>query len=575
MRVRRRGRSPWQLDRGELHRARAVRREIGDGRRAVGAALAGRDRVGDDVARRSAGRWPAARPRASIVNRCGRERPRSETVATIVVGVDPDGAVPARDHPAGQVAVDPVADGPVEVRGEVDAAGRRAAVGRRDEHGRADVVERLGLQDADRRDPAAVRGDRRAGRRSRPARGPRAARRSRRRRARRRPPPRSSSAARRSGCGPRSLVKTTVRPSGCQAMSLTPQSPLVTCRGTAPRSRSTTHRCDQRSRWPSSSQRQSMRSIRRARGLSLLGRSRRGRPCPTSQRGGSTSAVNARRRPVRRPGDLADPAVAAAPDACAPGRRRCRSAAGSRARRRRRGRSGRRRRVRPSGEIRGRVSRTTPLVRTRGRAIAAPPTAERHGQQGPVVADPVDRPPDHDGQSSRRATGRAPRRRPGAGCRPGSSEAVGSVGHGSGQGSGSASGPACPVATCPTSWDGRVATLDRDVQGPPRHRTRRSPRRWPTASGVVALESTLISHGLPYPANLEVALASEAAVRESGAIPATVAVMNGRVLVGMTSSELEAFATAPAGIGPEGVAADPRRGPGLPGGSRPRRSPRR
>jgi len=65
--------------------------------------------------------------------------------------------------------------------------------------------------------------------------------------------------------------------------------------------------------------------------------------------------------------------------------------------------------------------------------------------------------------------------------------------------------------------------------------------------GVVALESTLISHGLPYPANLEVALASEAAVRESGAVPATIAVMDGRVLVGMTSSELEAFATAPAG----------------------------
>jgi pseudouridylate synthase len=65
--------------------------------------------------------------------------------------------------------------------------------------------------------------------------------------------------------------------------------------------------------------------------------------------------------------------------------------------------------------------------------------------------------------------------------------------------------------------------------------------------GVVALESTLISHGLPYPANLDVAMASEAAVRESGAVPATVAVMNGRLLVGMASSELEAFATAPAG----------------------------
>ncbi|MEX2183553.1 MAG: pseudouridine-5'-phosphate glycosidase, partial [Chloroflexota bacterium] len=44
---------------------------------------------------------------------------------------------------------------------------------------------------------------------------------------------------------------------------------------------------------------------------------------------------------------------------------------------------------------------------------------------------------------------------------------------------------------------------------------------------VVALESTLISHGLPYPQNLEVAMASEGAVRESGAVPATVAVRDG------------------------------------------------
>ncbi len=65
--------------------------------------------------------------------------------------------------------------------------------------------------------------------------------------------------------------------------------------------------------------------------------------------------------------------------------------------------------------------------------------------------------------------------------------------------------------------------------------------------GVVALESTLISHGLPYPANLEVAMASEAAVRESGAVPATIAVMNGRVLVGLAAGDLETFATAPAG----------------------------
>jgi pseudouridine-5'-phosphate glycosidase len=64
---------------------------------------------------------------------------------------------------------------------------------------------------------------------------------------------------------------------------------------------------------------------------------------------------------------------------------------------------------------------------------------------------------------------------------------------------------------------------------------------------VVALESTLISHGLPYPANLEVALASEAAVRESGAVPATVAIRDGRILVGLDEEQLRALATAPAG----------------------------
>jgi pseudouridylate synthase len=67
------------------------------------------------------------------------------------------------------------------------------------------------------------------------------------------------------------------------------------------------------------------------------------------------------------------------------------------------------------------------------------------------------------------------------------------------------------------------------------------------ARPVVALESTLISHGLPYPQNLEVARASEAAVRESGAVPATVAIHEGRLLVGLDDAALEALATAPAG----------------------------
>jgi pseudouridine-5'-phosphate glycosidase len=64
---------------------------------------------------------------------------------------------------------------------------------------------------------------------------------------------------------------------------------------------------------------------------------------------------------------------------------------------------------------------------------------------------------------------------------------------------------------------------------------------------VVALESTLISHGLPYPQNLSVARAAEAAVRSSGSIPATVAIRDGTILVGLDDAALEILATAPAG----------------------------
>jgi len=64
---------------------------------------------------------------------------------------------------------------------------------------------------------------------------------------------------------------------------------------------------------------------------------------------------------------------------------------------------------------------------------------------------------------------------------------------------------------------------------------------------VVALESTLISHGLPFPANLEVAAGSEAAVRAAGAVPATVAIRDGRLLVGLDEAALVALATAPDG----------------------------
>jgi pseudouridine-5'-phosphate glycosidase len=59
---------------------------------------------------------------------------------------------------------------------------------------------------------------------------------------------------------------------------------------------------------------------------------------------------------------------------------------------------------------------------------------------------------------------------------------------------------------------------------------------------VVALESTLIAQGLPWPDNLETARASEALVRERGAVPATVAVLGGRIRVGLSGAELEGLA---------------------------------
>jgi len=61
---------------------------------------------------------------------------------------------------------------------------------------------------------------------------------------------------------------------------------------------------------------------------------------------------------------------------------------------------------------------------------------------------------------------------------------------------------------------------------------------------VVALESTLISHGFPYPENLTIAHDSEAAVREQGAVPATIAIRDGRIRVGLSPDELMSLASA-------------------------------
>ena len=59
---------------------------------------------------------------------------------------------------------------------------------------------------------------------------------------------------------------------------------------------------------------------------------------------------------------------------------------------------------------------------------------------------------------------------------------------------------------------------------------------------VVALESTLVAHGLPWPENLQTARQAEAGVRRSGAVPATIAVLGGRIRVGLSEAELEYLA---------------------------------
>lgn len=56
---------------------------------------------------------------------------------------------------------------------------------------------------------------------------------------------------------------------------------------------------------------------------------------------------------------------------------------------------------------------------------------------------------------------------------------------------------------------------------------------------VVALESTIISHGMPYPQNVETALKVEEIIRENGAIPATIAILNGKLKVGLTKEEID------------------------------------
>jgi len=63
-----------------------------------------------------------------------------------------------------------------------------------------------------------------------------------------------------------------------------------------------------------------------------------------------------------------------------------------------------------------------------------------------------------------------------------------------------------------------------------------------TGLPIVALESTIISHGMPFPQNLKTALTVEKIIREESAVPATIAILKGRIKIGLSQNELEQFA---------------------------------
>lgn len=65
-----------------------------------------------------------------------------------------------------------------------------------------------------------------------------------------------------------------------------------------------------------------------------------------------------------------------------------------------------------------------------------------------------------------------------------------------------------------------------------------------TDQPVVALESTIVTHGMPYPANVDTARAVEAVVRHEGAVPATIAIIDGRIRIGLSDAELDWLGTA-------------------------------
>jgi pseudouridine-5'-phosphate glycosidase len=65
---------------------------------------------------------------------------------------------------------------------------------------------------------------------------------------------------------------------------------------------------------------------------------------------------------------------------------------------------------------------------------------------------------------------------------------------------------------------------------------------------IVALESTIISHGMPYPQNVQTAREVEQVIRDAGAVPATIAIIDGRICVGLSSEQLELLGSSPSAM---------------------------
>ncbi|HAK93133.1 MAG TPA: pseudouridine-5-phosphate glycosidase, partial [Massilia timonae] len=65
---------------------------------------------------------------------------------------------------------------------------------------------------------------------------------------------------------------------------------------------------------------------------------------------------------------------------------------------------------------------------------------------------------------------------------------------------------------------------------------------------IVALESTIISHGMPYPQNVHTAREVEQVIRDAGAVPATIAIIGGKICVGLSEDQLETLGSSPDAI---------------------------